>query len=42
MSKFDSVTGEIRENSLMETAMSIMEIYRDMLNWEMQIWIYIE
>lgn len=32
MSKFDSVTGEARENLLMETAMSIMEIYRDMLN----------
>ena len=30
--KFDSVTGEARENLLMETAMIIMEIYRDMLN----------
>ena len=32
MSKFDIVTGEVRENLLMETAMSIMEIYRDMLS----------
>lgn len=32
MSKFDTITGERRENLLMETAMMIMEIYHDMLN----------
>lgn len=32
MSKFDTMTGIEREDMLMETAMCIMETYRDMLN----------